>query len=98
MGGGCAQVIQAENGRLWAALETCGTAQGTAGAGESAGSAAEVCEQYAAMCQRMEAVLRERADVAARLSAAQVSTHAIFLFSISIHCRPQADKKASLSC
>jgi hypothetical protein len=74
---GCLQATQAENGRLWAALESRCTAQGAAAAGE-AGSATEMCEQYAAMSQRMEAVLRERADVAARLSAAQVPSHDIF--------------------
>lgn len=63
------QGVQAENGRLWALVAS--KMQGAASAGQ-AGSAAEVCEQYSAMCQRMEKVLRERADVAARLSAAQV--------------------------
>ncbi|BDA44627.1 hypothetical protein COCOBI_06-1030 [Coccomyxa sp. Obi] len=66
------EALQAENGRLWSLVGSKNAAmQGPASAGQ-AGSAAEVCKQYAAMCQRMEVVLRERADVAARLSAAQV--------------------------
>ena len=50
----------------------------------ASGSAAGVCEEYAAMCQRMEAILRERADVAARLSAAQVPPPAPFILHVAL--------------
>lgn len=69
-----AQAIQAENTKLWALLESRSRAEGPAAApaAQQTAPAAEVCEQYADMCQRMEADLRERAYVAARLSSAQV--------------------------
>ena len=105
------QALQAENGRLWSLVASNSSpAQEAAPAGQ-ARSAAEICEQYAAMCLHMQAVSSERADVAARLSAAQVppcaptcrSCLALFALGNALRCplrakhidRPPVRRKSS---
>jgi hypothetical protein len=68
------QALQAENGKLWAVLESQQTAQQAKATNQEGRAMAtpELLEQHTAMSQRLESVMRERADVAARLSAAQV--------------------------
>ena len=69
------QALQAENGKLWAVLESQQAAQQAQPpeTEQQVLATSELLQQHAAMSQRLEGVLHERADVAARLSAAQAS-------------------------